>query len=98
ATWLPEPGTSPTAVSLMAETEDEILPLQAYRRLDADPNAADFGLADPELVVRIQNAAAEEQAVAVGGVTFSGAGYYARRDGDPDHVYLLVRRTGDTLR
>jgi hypothetical protein len=86
------------AVSLMAQTENEILPLLAYRRLDADPHGQDFGLADPELVVRIQNAAADEQAVAVGGATFSGAGYYARREGDPDHVYLLVRRTFDNLR
>jgi hypothetical protein len=98
ATWLPEPGTSPMAVSLMAVTEDEILPLQAYRRLDADPNQPDFGLENPELVVRIQNAAAEEQVVSVGGPTFSGAGYYARRSGDRDHVYLLVRRTVDDLR
>jgi hypothetical protein len=34
----------------------------------------------------------------VGAATFSGAGYYARRDGDRDHVYLLVRRTVDDLR
>ena len=70
----------------------------AYRRLDADPHGADFGLADPQLVVRIQNAAGEEQVVAVGATTFSGAGSYARRDGDAGHVYLLVRRTVDDLR
>ena len=98
ATWLAEPGTPDLAVTLMAQTEDEILPLEAYRRLDADPHGADFGLADPQLVVRIQNAAGEEQVVAVGATTFSGAGSYARRDGDAGHVYLLVRRTVDDLR
>jgi hypothetical protein len=98
ATWLAEPGTPETAIGLMAQTEDEILPLQAFRRLDADPGRADFGLADPGLVVRIQNAAGEEQVVAVGSTTFSGAGSYARRDGDSGHVYLLVRRTVDDLR
>jgi hypothetical protein len=36
--------------------------------------------------------------VAIGGTSFSGAGSYARREGDPDHVYLLVRRTVDDLR
>jgi hypothetical protein len=98
ATWLAEPGTPELAVTLMAQTEDQILPLQAYRRLDADPHSAEFGLADPGLVVRIQNAAGEEQVVAVGATTFSGAGSYARREGDAGHVYLLVRRTVDDLR
>ena len=98
ATWLAEPGTPEAAIGLIARTEDEILPLQAYRRLDADPRRADFGLAEPEFVVRIQNGAGEEQVVAVGTTTFSGAGSYARRDGDAGHVYLLVRRTVDDLR
>jgi len=98
ATWLAEPGTPEAAIGLIAQTEDEILPLQAYRRLDADPGRADFGLADPEFAVRIQNGAGDEQVVSVGTTTFSGAGSYARRDGDAGHVYLLVRRTVDDLR
>jgi hypothetical protein len=98
ATWLAEPPTPETAVSLMAESEDEILPLQAFRRLDADPHSAEFGLAQPGLVVRIQDAAGAEQVVAVGAVSFSGAGSYARRESDPGHVYLLVRKTVDDLR
>jgi hypothetical protein len=97
ATWLAEPGTPEVVSGLMAERESEILPLQAYRRLDADPDQADFGLVDPELVVRVQDAAGAEQTVSVGVGTFSGAGYYARRQGDP-HVYLLVRRSVDDLR
>jgi hypothetical protein len=98
ATWLAEPPTPDTTVSLMAESEDEILPLLAFRRLDADPHSAEYGLAQPGLVVRIQNAAGDEQAVAIGAVTFSGAGSYARRESDPGHVYLLVRKTVDDLR
>lgn len=98
ATWLAEPPTPDTAVSLMAESEDEILPLQAYRRIDADPHRADFGLAEPEFVVRITDAGGTEQVVAVGTTTFSGAGSYARREGDSGHVYLLVRGTVDGLR
>jgi hypothetical protein len=98
ATWLAEPPAPEAAVSLMAQSEDEILPLQAYRRLDADAHSAEYGLAEPGLVVRIQNAAGEEQVVAIGAVTFSGAGSYARRESDPGHVYLLVRRTVDDLR
>ena len=98
ATWLPEPGTAPIAASLMAESEHEILPLQAYRRLDADPARPDFGLAVPLLVARIADAAGAEHVVAVGGATFSGAGYYARRSGDDSHVYVLVRRSVDDLR
>jgi hypothetical protein len=98
ATWLAEPPTPETTVSLMSESEDQILPLQAYRRLDADAHRDDFGLAQPEFVVRIQDAAGSEQVVAVGAVTFSGAGSYARREGDPGHVYLLVRGTVDALR
>jgi hypothetical protein len=97
-TWLPEPGTPDTAVSLMAEREEEILPLQAFRRLDADPNRPDFGLAAPELVVRIEDAGGTEAVVSVGVPTFSGAGSYARRQDDPAHVYLLVRRSVDDLR
>jgi hypothetical protein len=98
ATWLAEPPTPDASVSLMAESEDEILPVSAFRRINADPQSAEFGLAEPALVVRIQNAGGEEQVVAIGGTSFSGAGSYARREGDPDHVYLLVRRTVDDLR
>lgn len=98
ATWLAEPPTPDTAVSLMAESEDQILPLQAYRRLDADAQRDDFGLAEPQFVVRITDAAGAEQVVSVGAVTFSGAGSYARLEGDPGHVYLLVRGTVDALR
>ncbi|MGH9009733.1 MAG: DUF4340 domain-containing protein [Acidimicrobiia bacterium] len=98
ATWLAEPPTPETTVSLIAESEDQILPLQAYRRLDADPHRDDFGLAQPEFIVRITDAGGAEQVVAVGAVTFSGAGSYARREGDPGHVYLLVRGTVDALR
>lgn len=98
ATWLPEPKTSEMAVSLMAQNENEILPLRAYRRIDADSRRAEFGLAEPEFLVRIRDAAGEEQVVAVGRATFSGAGYYARREGDGGHVYLLVRRTVDHFR
>jgi hypothetical protein len=98
ATWLPEPGTPDATVSLIAESEDAILPLRAYRQLDADPHNAEFGLAQPEFVVRIQDASGAEQMVAVGTTTFSGAGSYARREGDPGHVFLLVRGTVDALR
>jgi hypothetical protein len=98
ATWLAEPPTPETTVSLIAASEDQILPLQAYRRLDADAQRADFGLAEPQFVVRIQDAAGAELVVSVGSVTFSGAGSYARLQGDPGHVYLLVRGTVDALR
>ena len=98
ATWLAEPPTPATSVSLMAESEDVILPLQAYRRIGADPHGADFGLAEPEFVVRITDVGGAEQVVAVGARTFSGAGSYARREGDPGRVYLLVRGTVDALR
>jgi len=66
--------------------------------LDADAYRADFGLAQPEFVVRIADAGGAEKVVAVGTVTFSGAGSYARLEGDPGHVYLLVRGTVDALR
>ena len=98
ATWLVEPPAPEAAVSLMAESEDEILPLQAFRRIEADPRSAEFGLAQPGLVVRIADAAGDEQVVAIGAVSFSGAGSYARRESDPGHVYLLVRKTVDDLR
>ena len=98
ATWLAEPPSPETAVALMAESEEEILPLQAFRRLAADSHSAEYGLAEPGLVVRIQDAAGEEQVVAIGAVSFSGAGSYARRESDPGHVYLLVRKTVDDLR
>ena len=98
ATWLAEPPTPETTASLITESEDQILPLQAYRRLAADAHRADFGLAQPELVVRIADGGGAERVVAVGAVTFSGAGSYARLEGDDDHVYLLVRGTVDALR
>ena len=98
ATWLAEPPTPEPSVSLLAESEEAVLPLQAFRRLDADTQRADFGLAAAELFVRITDAAGVENVVAIGAVTFSGAGSYARREGDPGHVYLLARGTVDALR
>lgn len=98
ATWLAEPPTPETSVSLLAESEDAVLPLQAFRRVAADAHRADFGLAVPEFFVRITDAAGVENVVAIGAVTFSGAGSYARREGDPQHVYLLARGTVDALR
>ena len=97
ATWLAEPGTSELVSGLMAERETEVLPLYAYRRLDADPQRPDFGMVEPEMVIRIQDAAGVEQVISVGMATFSEAGYYAGRQDDP-HVYLLVRRSVDDLR
>jgi hypothetical protein len=95
--WLAEPGTPPRSTSLMAENEDKLLPLVAYRRLEADAARPDFGLTIPELVVRVTDAAGQDQAVSVGAPTFSKGGFYASRAGDP-HVYLLARRTVDDLR
>jgi hypothetical protein len=95
-TWLAEPGTPAPSVALLTELEDEVFPLLAYRRLEVEP-LAEFGLAPAELAVRVEGHTGDSMVVSVGGPTFSGGGFYARREGDAG-VYLLARRSVDHLR
>ena len=75
-----------------------MFPLLAYRALAADPADPQYGLVQPEAVVRLEDHSGKEVGIRVGAATFSGAGFYAGRDGEPGRVYLVPRSTVDLLR
>ena len=95
--WQPGPGTSAEAAALADEREADLFPLRAYRRLRSDTSRAEFGLAAPELVVRVTARRGGELIVAVGALSFTKEGFYARRQGD-ERLYLLTRRAVDGFR
>ena len=97
-TWAAASGTPPRSAPLLGSAEGQLFPMLAYRVLTADPADPQYGLAAPAAVVRLQDGDGREIGVRLGAATFSGAGFYARHDGDPGRVYLVPRSTVDLLR
>lgn len=95
--WRPRPGTAAGSAALLGEREGDLFPLQAYRRLKSAGTRPDYGLAEPELTVEVDEAGGRTAILEVGAATFNGEGFYARRPDDP-HIYLLTRRAVDGLR
>jgi len=96
--WSAGAGASVVTVALMSDVEGRLLPLQAYRSLDADPSAAEYGLVAPEITLTVTDMAGGDHEVALGGPTFTDGGVYAERRGEPGRVYLVPRRMMDDLR
>ncbi len=95
--WTAEGATPDEAAGLMLEFADKLFPLRGYRELTADAATADYGLADPEIVLRVEGGQGT-RSVALGGASFTGGGNYAKVDGDGEHVYLVPRGAMDQLR
>ena len=95
--WQPRAGTIAGSAALLGEREGDLFPLRAYRVLKTEEARPDYGLADPEFIVDVDEAGGRNETVEVGAPSFNGEGFYARRHGDP-HVYLLTRRAVDGLR
>jgi len=96
--WSAEPGTPPQSAPLLFSAEDEMFPMLAYRSLRADPADPQYGLIEPAAVVRLEDHTGNQVGIRVGAASFSGAGFYASRDSEPDRVYLVPRSTVDLLR
>jgi hypothetical protein len=96
--WSASTGTPPQSAPLLLSTEDELFPMLAYRVVEADQADPQYGLADPEAVVRLETRAGAPVEIRVGAASFSGAGFYARRGNDSGRVYLVPRNTLDLLR
>jgi hypothetical protein len=96
--WSAGPGSPPQSAPLLFSAEDELFPMVAYRVLDADPADPQYGLVEPEAVVRLEDGTGERAGIRLGTATFSGAGFYVGRDGEPGRVYLVPRNTVDLLR
>jgi hypothetical protein len=90
--WRPEGATPATAATALLAAEDDLLPLQAYRKFSADELDPLFGLAHPTLVLRVQGDGGRAWSLEVGGATPTGGGFYARRPGS-NEIYLLARAT-----
>ena len=100
--WQAQPGTSPQSATLLFNLEESLLPVRAYRAITGDPVDAQYGLADPDLLVEITGSRGARRVLAIGGPAFTGAGYYSRLDGSttggPTRLYLVPRQTVDVLR
>jgi hypothetical protein len=96
--WTAGAGASVVTVGLMPDVEGRLFPLRAYRSLRADTTSPEFGLADPEITLRVEEADGQHHDVVLGRPTFTDGGVYAERRGDPGRVYLVPRRMMDDLR
>lgn len=96
--WSAEPGTPPASTALVAGAEHQLFPMLGYRMLQADPADPQYGLTQPAGVLRVEDHDGRQIGVHLGAATFSGAGFYARLDGDAPRVYLVPRSTVDLLR
>jgi hypothetical protein len=96
--WEPGTGAAPEAGSIMSGAEQHLIPMPAYRQLDADP-ASDpgFGFAGPDVSFTVETQTAQRSTIHFGGPNPTGGGYYVRRDGDP-HVYVVVDQVYDEVR
>jgi hypothetical protein len=98
AGWSAGPGTPSQSIPLLAGAERQLFPMLAYRVLEADLADPQYGLAEPGAVVHLQNRDGHQVSVRLGAASFSGAGFYARQDGETGRVYLVPRNTVDLLR
>lgn len=96
--WSAGAGASVVTVGLMSDAEERLFPLRAYRSLPADTSSAEYGLADPEISLRVTDTDGRDHDVALGRPTFTNGGVYAERSGEPGRVYLVPRRMMDDLR
>jgi len=96
--WSAGAGASVVTVGLMSDVEGRLFPLRAYRSLPADTMSPEFGLADPELSLRVTDSDGQDHEVALGRPTFTNGGVYAERRGESGRVYLVPRRMMDDLR
>lgn len=94
--WRSGPGTPLQSANLMTGFESRLLPLRAYRAVEADPGDPQFGLDKPEIVVTIQDTKHAVRKILLGTPSFTGAGYYARviggHDNESRHLYLVTRQ------
>lgn len=97
-TWTPQPGLAPETAVLMFEAQDQLFPLRAYRRLQADAANPEFGLTNPEITMSATDTAGRTETLLLGNVTFNDGGFYARRPDRRDVVYLVPRRVVNDLR
>jgi len=96
--WTAQPGMPPETAVLMFEAQDQLFPLRAYRRVRADASDPQFGLTDPEITLSVTYGTGRAQELMLGNPTFNGAGFYARRPGEPQGLYLVPRGVMNDLR
>lgn len=96
--WVPEGEVAGQAASLMTEYQDGLFPLRAYRQVRADAADPQYGLADPDIRLHVEDSRGQRYELAVGQTTFTGAGRYVRRADEAGVLYLVPNGTVDQLR
>lgn len=94
-TWT---GAAPEAEALMSDIQERLFPLQGYRSLAVEAGSPEFGLASPEITLRVRDGGGGSHTVLLGAPTFTNGGVYARRSDETGRVYLVPRRMMDDLR
>jgi hypothetical protein len=92
------PGVPASTETLMVSSEEELFPLRAFRTVEGDPADEQFGLADPDIVLDVDDAGGRPHRVAFGAPTFTDGGFYAATPGDRHRLYLVPRRAVYDLR
>lgn len=96
--WSPGEGMTPETATMLFDGQNDLFPLRAYRRLDADPANPEFGLGEPAVTLSARQKNGRTTRVLFGTATFNQEGFYARRADDPHAVYLVPRKPVNLLR
>ncbi len=99
--WLPGPGATVQAATMLTASSDRYFPLNSYRIMEglnlADPT---YGLTGqqspvpecrPECSLTVTNQAGRTWKLTIGALTFNG-GFYGKLDGDP-RMFLITKET-----
>ncbi|MGQ0467937.1 MAG: hypothetical protein ACT4QG_21790 [Sporichthyaceae bacterium] len=100
--WLPGPGATVQAATMLSTATDRYFPLNSYRILEGvDPNRPEFGFAagsrstveecTPECSLTVVTTAGRTLKLKIGNPTFNG-GFYAKLDDDP-RIFLITKDT-----
>lgn len=89
--WTTTGATEPFAATSLRLTEDDLFPVLAYRAFTPAEDDRAYGFDTPQAYLEVATTSGERIGLTLGDLSFTGAGFYARIDGDPDVVYIVPR-------
>jgi len=96
--WSPGEGVTPETATMLFDDQNDLFPLRAYRKLDADPANPEFGLLVPAVALSARQKNGRTTRILFGAATFNQEGFYARRADDSHAVYVVPRKPVNLLR
>ncbi len=89
--WTTTGTTEAFAATSIRLSEDDLFPLLAYRSFEAVGAPAAYGFDQPQARLEVTTAAGDQVGLTLGDLSFTGAGFYARLDAQPDQVFIVPR-------